>query len=134
MAKRRSVIPDGMQDFYDQFHFSPAVRVGKTVYASGQVGAGPEGKLDPDPAVQISQAFENVRAVLERAGSGLEDVVEMTTFHVGFQEHIGIFMQVKDAFLKEPYPAWTAIGVSELAFGALVEIKVTARRGSGKKK
>jgi enamine deaminase RidA (YjgF/YER057c/UK114 family) len=35
-------------------------------------------------------------------------------------------MQVKDAFVKEPYPAWTAIGVAELAFGALVEIKVTA--------
>jgi len=127
MSKRRSVIPDGMQNFYDQFHFSPAVRVGKNVYCSGQVGSGPDGKLDPDPAAQISQAFENVRAVLEEAGASLEDVVEMTTFHVGFNEHIGIFMQVKDAFLEEPYPAWTAIGVAELAFGALVEIKVTAR-------
>jgi len=37
---------------------------------------------------------------------------------------------VKDGFCKEPYPAWTAVGVSELAFGALVEIKVTARISS----
>lgn len=127
MSKRRSVIPDGMQGFYDQFHFSPAVRVGRNVYCSGQIGSGPDGKLDPDPAAQIGQAFENVRAVLEEAGASLEDVVEMTSFHVAFGEHIGIFMQVKDAFVEEPYPAWTAIGVAELAFGALVEIKVTAR-------
>jgi len=127
MAKRRSVIPQGMQRFYDQFHFSPAVRVGKNLYCSGQVGTGSDGKLDPDPAVQMSQAFENVRAVLEEAGASLDDVVELSSFHVGLNEHIGIFMQVKDGFLKEPYPAWTAIGVTELAFGALVELKVTAR-------
>ena len=127
MAKPRVVIPDGMQRFYDQFHFAPAVRVGKQLFCSGQVGNGPDGKLDPDPAVQITAAFENVRAVLEEAGASFADVVELTSFHVGFNEHIGIFMQVKDGFLKEPYPAWTAVGVAELAFGALVEIKVTAR-------
>jgi enamine deaminase RidA (YjgF/YER057c/UK114 family) len=126
MAKRRSVVPDGMQRFYDQFHFAPAVRVGKQLFCSGQVGSTADGKLDPDPAAQIAAAFENVRAVLEEAGASFADVVEMTSFHVGFNQHIGIFMQVKDAFVKEPYPAWTAIGVAELAFGALVEIKVTA--------
>ena len=130
MTKRRSVIPDGMQSFYDQFHFSPAMRVGKNVFCSGQVGSGPDGKLDPDPAVQITQAFENVRSVLEEAGACFDDVVELNSFHVGFNEHIGVFMQVKDGFCKEPYPAWTAVGVSELAFGALVEIKVTARISS----
>jgi enamine deaminase RidA (YjgF/YER057c/UK114 family) len=122
------VIPDGMQRFYDQFHFAPALRVGKHVYCSGQVGNGPDGKLDPDPAAQIATAFENVGSVLEKAGASFSDVVEITSFHVGLNEHIGIFMQVKDGFLKEPYPAWTAVGVSELAFGALVEIKVTARK------
>ncbi len=127
MAKRRAVVPDGMQNFYDQFHFAPAVRVGKQIFCSGQVGNGPDGKLDPDPAVQITQAFENVGRVLKEAGASFEDVVEMTTYHVGFNEHIGIFMQVKDGFVKEPYPAWTAVGVTELAFGAMVEIKVTAR-------
>jgi len=127
MSKRRSVVPKGMKGFYEQFHFSPAVRVGKYVHASGQVGSSPDGQLDPDPAVQFTQAFENVRTVLEKAGASLEDVVELTSFHVGLNEHIGIFMQVKDGYLKEPYPAWTAVGVAELAFGALVEVKVTAR-------
>jgi enamine deaminase RidA (YjgF/YER057c/UK114 family) len=128
MAKRRVAIPDGMQNFYDQFHFAPAVRVGKQVFCSGQVGNGRDGKLDADPAVQIATAFENVSAVLKEAGVSWDDVVEMTTFHVGFNEHIGVFMQVKDGYVKEPYPAWTAVGVAELAFGALVEIKVRAVR------
>jgi len=126
MSKRHTVIPDGMQPMHDQFHFAPAVRVGKHLFCSGQVGNGAGGKLDPDPAVQFSAAFENVRAVLEEAGGSFADVVEMTSFHVDFNEHIGVFMQVKDGFVKEPYPAWTAVGVTELAFGALVEIKVTA--------
>jgi len=46
---------------------------------------------------------------------------------VGLQEHIGAFMKVKDEFIKEPYPAWTAIGITELAVpGARVEIRVRA--------
>ena len=61
----------------------------------------------------------------------LADVVEMTTFHVDFDEHLGTFMKVKDRYVNEPYPAWTAIGVSALAFGSLVEIKVVARVGAG---
>ena len=130
MAKRRIVIPETLQAFHDQFHFAPAMRVGKDVFCSGQVGSGPEGKLDSDPAAQIAQAFENVRTVLEEAGASLADVVELTSFHVGLNEHIGIFMQVRDGYLKEPYPAWTAVGVAELAFGALVEIKVRARISS----
>jgi len=126
MAKRRVVIPDGMQNFYDQFHFAPAVRSKKHVFCSGQVGNRADGQLDPDPAVQIADAFENVGSVLKEAGASFADVVEITSFHVGLNEHIGVFMQVKDGFIEEPYPAWTAIGVAELAFGALVEIKVTA--------
>ena len=74
MAKRRAVIPKPMKRQYDQFHFSPAVRVGKHLFCSGQVGNGPDGKLDPDPAVQIANAFENVRMILEKAGASFEDV------------------------------------------------------------
>ncbi len=129
MTKRREIIPEGMQALHDQFHFSPAVRVGKAVYCSGQVGNRADGTLDPDPASQITQAFENLRSVLEEAGASLDDVVDLTSFHVGLNEHIGVFMQVKDGYLKSSYPAWTAVGVAELAFGALVEVKAIARVG-----
>ena len=129
MTKRHEIIPKGMRQLHDQFHFSPAVRVGKHVYCSGQVGNGADGSLDPDPAAQFAQAFDNLRTVLEEAGASLEDVVDLTSFHVGLNQHMGVFMQVKDGYLKANYPAWTAVGVTELAFGALVEIKAIARVG-----
>ena len=66
--------------------------------------------------------------MLEAGGASFADITEMTTFHVGLQAHLGAFMTVKDQYIKEPYPAWTAIGISELAIpGGLVEIRVTAR-------
>ena len=65
--------------------------------------------------------------ILEAAGLGFDDVLELTTFHVGLRDHLRAFLAVKDEFLQAPWPAWTAIGVSELAVpGARVEIKVTA--------
>ena len=81
-----------------------------------------------EPEAQFAQAFENVKSVLAAAKLDFSDVVEMTTFHVGLQQHLGTFLAVKDRYLTAPYPAWTAIGIVELAVpGALVEIRVTAR-------
>jgi enamine deaminase RidA (YjgF/YER057c/UK114 family) len=120
------VIPKGMQGSYEQLHFAPAVRDGDRLFCSGQIGSGPDGKVSADPEAQFTQAFENVKTVLAEAGASFADVVEMTTFHVGFSQHIAAFMGVKDRYVAAPYPAWTAIGVSELAFGGLVEVKVTA--------
>jgi len=52
----------------------------------------------------------------------------MTSYHVGLAAHIDEFCAVKDAFVPAPYPAWTAVGISELAIpGASVEIQITAR-------
>ena len=127
MSDREIILPKGTERNYTNFHFAPAVRMGETLYCSGQTGQGPDGKLSSDPREQIRQAFENLAKVLKAAGASFDDIVELTTFHVGFTDHIVEFMQVKDDFIREPYPAWTAIGVSELAFGALVEIKATAR-------
>lgn len=52
----------------------------------------------------------------------------MTTYHVGLAGHLEEFCAVKDAFISAQYPAWTAVGISELASpGAAVEIRITAR-------
>ncbi len=127
MSKRRTIIPKGMEFYYERFHFAPAVRVGKTLYCSGQLGWNGQGAPPADPKAQFTLAFENLGRVLEAAGGGFEDVIELTTFHVGM-EHLQTFSGVKKDFVKEPYPAWTAIGVSALAVpGALVEIRATAR-------
>jgi enamine deaminase RidA (YjgF/YER057c/UK114 family) len=128
MDKTDVVIPKGQESFYEQFHFAPAVKDGDRLYCSGVIGIGADGKASPDPETQFKQAFETLSSVLAVAGVSFSAVVEMTTFHVGLQKNLGTFMKVKDTYLAAPYPAWTAIGITELAIpGGLVEIKVIAR-------
>ena len=66
--------------------------------------------------------------MLTAGGASISEVVNLTTFHVGLQANMRAFMKVKDQYVTAPYPAWTAIGISELASpGGLVEIKAVAR-------
>jgi len=123
MAEHKRIIPADQQKTYDNFHFAPAVVAGNRLYASGVIGAGKE------PKAQFVSAFEGVRNVLNEAGYDLSDIVEMTTYHVDMSKHLQTFMGVKDEFIKDPYPAWTAIGTTELAMpDGLVEIRVTAEK------
>lgn len=129
MAER--IVPDSMKEFYDGYHFAPAVIDGDQVRCSGVIGMNlADGTCAADPAEQFDQAFRNLKEVLDAAGVSFADITEMTTFHVGLQGHLETFLGVKDKYVKEPYPAWTAIGISELAIpGGIVEIRVTARKG-----
>ncbi len=128
MKKSDVVVPAGMEMMYEQFHFAPAVRSGRWLRCSGQLGSDEKFQAAAEPEAQFVQAFENVKSVLAAAKLDFGDVVEVTTFHVGLREHLATFMAVKDRYLEAPYPAWTAIGVVELAVpNALVEIRVTAR-------
>lgn len=128
MDRTSVVIPAGQELLYEQFHFAPAVKDGDRLFCSGVIGVGADGKTVADPETQFTQAFEGLSAVLKAAGASFADVVEITTFHVDLRRDLGKFMKVKDKYLREPYPAWTAIGITELAMpGGLVEIKATAR-------
>jgi len=128
-VKQSAVVnPDSMRALYENFHFAAAARASDLLLCSGQLGIGSDGRVIEDPEAQFAAAFENVRAVLAEAGLDFSDVLEITTFHVGLRERLALFAKVKDSVLPAPYPAWTAIGVSELAFpGALVEIRATAQ-------
>lgn len=128
MPTKEVVVPRGQEAYYDNFHFAPAIKDGNRLYCSGVIGVGADGKPPADPETQFTCAFEGVKSVLAAAGVGFAEIVEMTTFHVGLQQHLHTFMKVKDRYVDPPYPAWTAIGITELAFpGGLVEIKVIAR-------
>ncbi|HEU4427704.1 MAG TPA: RidA family protein, partial [Myxococcota bacterium] len=116
MQKSDLVMPSSMQAMYDRFHFAPAVRAGDLLLCSGQIGVGADGRAPADLEQQFTLAFEAVRTILAEAKLNFSDVVELTTFHVGLLQQIQVFSKVKDRYLAEPYPAWTAIGVSELAF------------------
>ena len=124
----RRIVPASQKALYDNFHFAPAVVDGQNLRCSGVIGMNPDGSVPGDPETQFAQAFASLGEVLKEAGADFSDITEMTTFHTALAESIGQFSQVKDRFIEEPYPAWTAVGTTELAMpGALVEIQVTAR-------
>lgn len=133
-----SASPQQHAVLYDEWHFAPARVEGSLVYVSGVVVASRDGQpLDvPGFEAAVRRAFTQIAALLEAAGSGSGEIVDLNTFHVfgspSFKgtklEHINAFRRVKDELVKPPYPAWTAIGVSELfPDGGLVEIQVIAR-------
>lgn len=102
--------------------YSQAVRVGSTVYLSGQVGLDPETQAMVGDALEIQarRMFQNVAAVAEAAGGSLEDVVKLTLYLTD----ISAFGQVNalmEEYFSEPYPARAAVGVAALPKGALVE-------------
>ncbi len=131
--KRQSIVPAPLQAYYDVLHFSPATRVGDTIWVSGQVGIDADMKPAEGMQAQAHIAFECLKLVLEEAGASLADVVELTTFHTDLHGEIEQFIAVKDQYFPSRYPSWTAVGVTQLALPELcVEIRAVAVAGSGK--
>ena len=101
--------------------YSQAVRVGDTVYMSGQIGLDPASMQMVDGIDgQIVRVFENLKAVAEAAGGSLADVVKLNVFLTDLPN----FAKVNETMAKyfgEPFPARAAVGVKELPRGALVE-------------
>ena len=115
--------------FIDDWHFSPVLDTGDFVFLSGVTGVHPDGRVSPDPETQFRDAFNFVAANLAAVGLGLRHIAELTSYHVGLRRHLGGFIHVKDEMIRPHYPAWTAVGVSELiSDGTLVELRVIARR------
>ena len=101
--------------------YSQAVRVGDTVYMSGQIGLDPASMQMVDGIdAQIVRVFENLKAAAEAAGGSLADVVKLNVFLIDLAN----FAKVNETMAKyfgEPFPARAAVGVKELPRGALVE-------------
>ena len=131
--KRLLITPKETRPLYDGFHFSQANRVGDTIWASGQVGVDDQLAPASGMAVQARLAFEGLKRTLVAAGATLDDVVELTTFHIDLRGELEQFTKVKDEYLPRNYPAWTAVGVTQLALPDLrVEIRAVAVAGSSK--
>ncbi|MEM7020590.1 MAG: RidA family protein [Pseudomonadota bacterium] len=124
------VVPAGSETTYNRFHFAPAVKASNgMIFMSGVIGSNPDGSMPEDIETQTANAFESISKTLEAAGSSLGEIVDITSFHIGLNSHVRGFMSVKDKYIKEPYPCWTAIGTTELAMpGGLVEIRVVAQK------
>lgn len=125
-----AIVPEGTQALYENWHFAPAVRSGDLLFLSGIIGADEQLQVSADPEAQFVQVFETMAHTLKSAGADFGHIIELTSYHVDLHAHFATFTAVKDRYLKEPYPAWTAIGVSELLLpNAVVEVKATARLG-----
>jgi 2-iminobutanoate/2-iminopropanoate deaminase len=109
--------------------FSEAVRVGDTLYLSGQIGVVP-GTLTLVPGgmkEEARQTMENVRATLENHGYSMADVVKCTVMLADISEW-SAFNEVYKTFFVDRYPARSALGANGLALGARVEVECIAVR------
>jgi reactive intermediate/imine deaminase len=103
--------------------YSQAVKVDHTVYLSGQIPLVPETMMiiDGDISAQITQVFDNLKAVAEAAGGGLSDIVKLTVFLTDLS-NFPIVNEIMGLYFEEPYPARAAIGVAALPKAAGVEM------------
>ena len=103
---------------------------GRTVYLAGQLGLDLDNKLVGGPGdfcAQCTKAFENLRDALASVGATFDDVVKINNYLTDMA-HIGLFREVRDAFLnRQTPPASTTIATPALARpGALFEIEAIA--------
>ncbi|TNM61395.1 RidA family protein [Aliirhizobium smilacinae] len=127
MTKRETIFPPNRHALYEKHGYSAAIRSGDLLFISGQVGSREDGTAEPDFKTQVELAFDNLQSVLKAAGAGLEDIVDVTTFHTDPENQFGTIMEVKNRiFPTAPYPNWTAVGTTWLS-GFDFEIKVIAR-------
>jgi len=104
-----------------------AVRVGDTLYLSGQIGIQP-GTLKLVPGgikEEAKQTLTNIKTTLEAHGYTLRDVVKCTVMLADIAKW-GDFNEVYKSFFSEPYPARSALGANGLAVGAQVEVECIA--------
>ena len=103
--------------------YSQALRVGDTVYLSGQIPLVPEtmALVTGDMEAQIRRVFDNLAAVAEAAGGSLGDLVKLNVYLTDLG-HFPLVNQVMASYFSEPYPARAAIGVAALPKGAAVEM------------
>jgi reactive intermediate/imine deaminase len=101
--------------------YSQAVRVGDTVYLSGQIGLDPVSmQLVEGIEPQVRRVFDNLSAVAAASGGTLADIAKLNIFLTDLS-HFALVNSIMAEYFKEPYPARAAVGVASLPRGALVE-------------
>jgi reactive intermediate/imine deaminase len=110
--------------------YSQAIKVGSTVYLSGQIPLIPESMemVGGDMEAQIRRVFDNLTAVAEAAGGSLADIAKLNVFLTDLS-HFPLVNQVMADYFSEPYPARAAIGVASLPKDAGVEMDAIMELG-----
>ena len=107
--------------------YSQAISTDQTLYVSGQIPLDPDSMemVGDDISDQINQVLDNLTAILEAAGSGIDNILKFTVFLTDL-DHFARVNEIMAERLTEPYPARTAIGVSALPKSTKVEIDAIA--------
>lgn len=105
--------------------YSQAIDLGELIFTSGQIPIGPDGCISEDTAEQTRQCLENLKAVLEAAGSSLDKVVKTTVF-IADMEQFGVINEVYARFFAQPYPARSCVQAARLPKDVAVEIEAIA--------
>jgi 2-iminobutanoate/2-iminopropanoate deaminase len=108
--------------------YSQAIVTGNLVFVAGQLGLTADGRMvDGGIAAQTEQAMENLGAILEEAGSGLDRLVKTTVFLT----NLGDFARMNEVYARHvgnAPPARSTVGIAQLPSGALVEIEAIATK------
>ena len=103
--------------------YSQAVAAGNTIYLSGQIGLDPQTmEMTEGFDAQAHRVFANLRAVAAASGGTLDDIVKLTVFLSDLTNFVKL-NEIMTQYFTNPYPARSAVGVSQLPRGALVEIE-----------
>jgi reactive intermediate/imine deaminase len=110
--------------------YSQAVKVGDTVYLSGQIGLDPATMhLVDGIEAQVRRVFDNLSAVAQAAGGSLADIAKLNIFLTDLG-HFALVNSIMAEYFQEPYPARAAVGVASLPRCALVEADAVMVLGS----
>lgn len=103
--------------------YSQAVKSGKTVYCSGQLGLHPvTGELAAGFEAQVKQALANLKAVAQAAGGDVDECVKLTLFLTDLSK-FAVVNELMSQFFQQPYPARSTVGVASLPKGGEFEIE-----------
>ena len=128
---RQGITPQQLTYYRDEWKMSPAILSNGLLFLTGMTGTQRDGAVATDAEEQIRDAFAKVHDVLTEAGLAPDDIVEMTSYHVGISDHLEVFRRIRAEQLAEPYPAWTATEVSGfITPKVIVELRVVADASS----
>ena len=113
---------------YEPLGFTNCVRVGEMLYLSGIAGVDEEGKIvAADIEAQTVQTFKNIERILQAAGSGLDQIAQMTSFVVDLERNGFRYVDARKKILTRREYTSATIGVSALLTpGALLEVQCRA--------
>lgn len=106
--------------------YSQGIKIGELVYTSGQIPVDPAtGNVSNDVKEQTRQSLNNVKAILEAAGTTMDKVVKTTVFIKDMNDFANI-NEVYAEFFTQPYPSRSCVEVARLPKDVKVEIEVIA--------